>query len=94
MKYLWQDLTDNVAEAVQLLNDNGRYHEFKDKENVPFVLMSDRHNMIQDLEVTKIRLNKSDVIELYIPKWEEWVIIDECISTSANNVCIALTNDL
>lgn len=94
MKYLWQDLIDNVAEAVQLLNDNGRYHEFKNKENVPFVLMSDRHDMIQDLEVTKIRLNKSDVIELYIPEWDEWVIVDECISTSANNVCIALTNDL
>lgn len=93
MKDLWLDLMDNIKEATKLLEDNERYHEFNSEENIPFVLVSDRHDFINNLEVSKIRLNEDDIIEMYLPEWDEWLNINECLSTTANNICIALSEE-
>lgn len=99
MTDLWKCLEENIKEATNLLKRHNQVVEFNsdnDDENsdVPYVLITDRYDMINDMEVSKVRLDTRNQIEIYITEWEEWVYIDYCLSATANNVCMAINNKL
>lgn len=99
MTDLWKCLEENIKEATNILKRNNTVIEFnsddeEENSDIPYVLITDRYDMINDMEVSKVRLDKNNRIELYITEWEEWVSIDDCLSATANNVCMAINNKL
>lgn len=93
---LFPIMEENKALAIELLKGcDGKlvefdYEEETDYDDRPYILIQDRYGMIQDLAVSKVALTDSNKIEVYIEDWEEWVPIEYALSTTENNVYMAL----
>lgn len=87
----------NIGVNVELdFSKNHTEEEIETEECFPFALISNRHFTIGDYAIGKVKLiknkgtNKSDSLEIYVNEWEEWVSISECLSTTENNVYLAI----
>lgn len=102
MTDLFKALEENRRSAINMLKCvDGNIVEFESEadneeqnDKRPYVLIADRHDIIGDYQVSKAWLNENDEIELYIEEWDEWVVDDECLSTTANNVYEAISEQL
>lgn len=90
MTDLFKAMNENRKEAISALKSvDGNMIEFKDGlcDDPPFVLISDEDRAnIQDLAVTKVKLNENNTIDIYLEYYDEWMNENDCLSTSANNV--------
>ena len=87
----------NIGVNVELdFSKNHTEEEIEREECFPFVLISNRHFTIGDYTIGKVKLiknkgtNNSDTLEIYVNEWEEWVSISECLSSTENNVYLAI----
>ncbi len=95
MTDLFKVMAENRLSAINCLKSVKNFVEFdydENDDNRPYILICDRHGEIYDTAVSKVRLTESNDIEIYVEDWGEWVNDDECLSTTANNVYIALSN--
>lgn len=94
MTNLFKVMAENKRSAINILKGvDGNIIDFENDMR-PFVLITDMHDIINDLVVTKVCLNELGRIEIYIEEWDEWVSDDECLSTTANNVYEAIDNQV
>lgn len=90
MTDLFKAMAENERSAINILKSvDSQLIEF-DRENIPYVLLSDNDDNIRDLGVTKVCLNDHGTIEMYVDSLEEWVSDADCLSTTANNVYEAM----
>lgn len=101
MKDINKFIAENKETAKnQLMHIKGYLIEFNSDENNyqnnerPSVLLCDGNGEIYDEFVSKVRLNpEADmVMEIYIDEWEEWIPVDDCLSTTENNVYEAIND--
>lgn len=93
MTDIWKCLAENIKEATNILKRNGSIVEFNDEANIPYVLINESCGMIADVEVSKVRLDEHDKMEIYIPEWESWLGLEDCLSATANNICMSINHE-
>lgn len=93
MKDLWLSLMENIKEATEILKCHGGSYKFLDEDNMPYVLLADNDGSIYDLLVTEVRLADNDIIEMYVPNYDDWLNINNCLCTSGNNICMILSEE-
>ena len=92
MTDLFKAMLKNRTSAIKILKKLNGFVEFDDECNRPYVLIADTHGEIYDMEISKFRLTEPNDIEIYVEKWEEWVNGHECLSTTSNNIYLALSS--
>lgn len=103
MKSIDDIIVQNKQEALSLLKSHGGHiifgsdddsEDYEDDVMCPWVLICTRHDGIADLQATEVRVDGNDNMEIYIDDWGEWVNVNECLSTTANNVYAAIDAQL
>lgn len=90
---LFKGLAENKRSAMfslKAIKDNTIVFDI---DIIPFVLLCNDDGEINDMAVSSARIT-NDTIEIYITDNDEWINVDDCLSTTANNVYEAIQTQL
>lgn len=100
MKNVYSIVSENKKEAINLLKsienkeiDFSKYvkeNGNKPLEVYPSVLVMDKYDTIEEYQVTMVRLNDGDKMEIFIEELDENIPIDYALSTTDDNVYLGI----
>ena len=86
MENIYQVLERNKAKAITLLKQHNGFIQFKKNGIMPEVIVNNHGDDCMSVEVAAVKLMPHDQIKILIDDWNDYISINDCLSTTADEV--------